>query len=344
VAVTDRTHLDILVPELPSALERAWPSASARRIADVLARAARYPAAQPDYEHALLALCGIADSGAAEGSPPLAGASAICDLGLPVAAVPAGLVRADPVHLRADPTRLVLFDAETVGLDDDEADALLALLNEAFAADGHVFRRGAAATRWYVELAFCPATPGTSPARLRGLPLAPDAAARRAHAGLERLLTEVQMVLYECPINIARERAGKAPVNSIWLWGGGALPRPQRPRLSRLVSSDFLARACAAYAGTPALDTLAALPGALHAAQGGLAVICAPDSDEAQPDRFVHEVLDPVLAALRGGRLGSAAVHCTAGEYRLSRWSRWRIWRGGDALIAAWRALHATQP
>jgi len=344
VAVTDRAHLDILVPDLLSALERAWPSAPARRLADVLARAARHPAAQLDYEQALLALCGIADSGAADGSPPLAGASAACDLGLPVTAIPVGLVRADPVHLRADPTRLVLFDAETVGLDDDEADALLALLNEAFAAEGHEFRRGAAATRWYVELAFCPATSGASPARLRGLPLAPDATARRAHAGLERLLTEVQMVLHECAINVARERAGKAPINSIWPWGGGALPRPQCPRLSRLVSSDFLARACAAHAGTPVLDTLAGLPSALHAARGGLAVICAPDSDEAQPRRFVPDVLEPALAALRDGNLGSVALHCAADEFHVSRWSRWRVWRSGDALIAARRALRATEP
>ena len=343
MAASDRAHLDILVPDLLRALERAWPNAPARRLADVLARATRQPIASPDYEHALLALCGIADTSAVDGSPALAGVSATSDLGLPAAAVPTGLVRADPVHLRADATRLVLFDAVTVGLDDDEADALLALLNEAFAADGHVFRRGAAATRWYVELGFCPATPGASPARLRGAPLAPDAQARRAHAGLERLLTEVQMVLYECPVNAARERAGKAPINSIWPWGGGALPRPQHPRLSCVVSSDFLARACAVHAGTPVVETLAGLARALHAPRGRLAVICAPDSDEAQPDRFVADVLEPALAALHGGRLGSIVLHCADGGFQVSRWSRWRLWRGGAALIATRRALHAAE-
>lgn len=338
--MTVRAHLDILVPDLLRALERAWPNAPARRLADVLARAARSPAGQPDYEHALLALCGIADSGVAEDSPPVAGISAVCDLDLSPTAIPAGLVRADPVHLRADPTRLVLFDAETVGLDDDEADALLALLNAAFGAEGYRFRRGAAAARWYVELAFCPATPGASPARLRGLPLAPDAQARRAQAGLQRLLTEVQMVLHECPVNLARERAGRAPINSIWPWGGGTLPRPPQPRLARLVSSDFLARACAAHTGTPVVETLAGLPGALHGAQGRVAVVCAPDSDAAQPDRFVPEVLEPALAALHGGVLGSIALLCGDVEFQVSRWSRWRRWRGGEAFIAAQRALH----
>ena len=35
------------------------------------------------------------------------------------------------------------------------------------------------------------------------------------------LLNELQMLLFEHPVNQAREARGELPVNSLWLWGGG---------------------------------------------------------------------------------------------------------------------------
>ncbi|MEX2481787.1 MAG: hypothetical protein WD928_13095 [Gammaproteobacteria bacterium] len=340
MAVSDRAHLDILVAELPSALVGAWPGAAARRLAGVLARAAEQTAPAGDYEHDLLRVCGMASGSESACSPPLAAICAAADLGLAVDAIPSALVRADPVHLRADPARLVLFDATTIGLDEGEADALIAHLNAAFADDGLRFRRGAAPTRWYVELPHCPQVPGASPNRLRGVPLSADAAARRAHSGLERLLTEIQMVLHDCPPNAARAAAGLAPVNSLWPWGAGPLPKPSHGFLSVLVSTDFLARACAAHAGIPVEDSLTRLPAVLNAAHDRLAVVCAPDTDQALPECFVPAVLEPALAALQGGRLAGITVHCAEHRYVLDRWSRWRVWRKGEILLDRLRAAH----
>lgn len=39
-----------------------------------------------------------------------------------------------------------------------------------------------------------------------------------------RLWNEVQMVLFDCPENQAREAAGKVPINSLWFWGQGRMP------------------------------------------------------------------------------------------------------------------------
>lgn len=39
-----------------------------------------------------------------------------------------------------------------------------------------------------------------------------------------QLWNEVQMVLFDCPENQAREAAGKVPVNSLWFWGQGTMP------------------------------------------------------------------------------------------------------------------------
>lgn len=47
------------------------------------------------------------------------------------------------------------------------------------------------------------------------------------------ILSEIEMALHEHPVNVRRIEEGKAPVNSLWLWGGGMAPekitRPQPP-------------------------------------------------------------------------------------------------------------------
>ncbi|QNM94865.1 hypothetical protein [Chitinimonas koreensis] len=131
---------------------------------------------------------------------------------------PAGhWLRADPVHLRPDRDRALLFDASAFDLDAGEAAQLVAGLNALYAADGLHFL-AATPTRWYLRLAE-PAAIATTPlAEAAGhdirpcLPAGPDAL--RWH----RLLNEIQMYLYSHPVNDAREARGLLPVNSVWPW------------------------------------------------------------------------------------------------------------------------------
>jgi hypothetical protein len=41
---------------------------------------------------------------------------------------------------------------------------------------------------------------------------------------VRRWLNEIQMLLHEHPVNVAREERGEPPLNGIWLWGGGKPP------------------------------------------------------------------------------------------------------------------------
>lgn len=133
------------------------------------------------------------------------------------------LLRADPVHLRADISDLVLFDAAQIDLSPPEAEALARTVNDAL--DPHGPRLDASHPhRWYVALD-APVRIVTTPlSRVVGagiseaLPRGPDAA--RWH----RWMNEVQMALHECPVNVERERRGAAPINSVWVWGAGSLP------------------------------------------------------------------------------------------------------------------------
>jgi hypothetical protein len=40
-------------------------------------------------------------------------------------------------------------------------------------------------------------------------------------AQLRRLMTEMQMLLHEHPLNLARERRGEPAINGVWPWGAG---------------------------------------------------------------------------------------------------------------------------
>ena len=40
---------------------------------------------------------------------------------------------------------------------------------------------------------------------------------------LRRLMTELQMLLHEHPVNLRRQARGAAPINALWLWGAGQL-------------------------------------------------------------------------------------------------------------------------
>jgi hypothetical protein len=89
-----------------------------------------------------------------------------------------------------------------------------------------------APTRWYLAHELLTELPTASLDRVIGrnpdmwMPDRPEAAT------LRRLMSEVQMLLYQHPVNEAREAAGLPPVNSIWLSGCGlrqveSQPAPQ---------------------------------------------------------------------------------------------------------------------
>lgn len=154
-------------------------------------------------------------------------------------------LRADPVHLRVGRERVTLADSTLFDLNESEAQALIASLNEHFTADGlrvHCF----SPKRWYVRAQGTPRMQTASLADVAGqdvhgyLPTGADA------GEWNRLFNEVQMLLHGHPVNEARESAGAPAINSVWFWGGGTRPRvPGRP-FDAVWSTDTFACALAA--------------------------------------------------------------------------------------------------
>jgi hypothetical protein len=67
----------------------------------------------------------------------------------------------------------------------------------------------------------------TEPARCVGMNMA---AARPRSQALRRLGAEIEIWLYEHPVNRSRSERGEPPVTALWLWGGGTwAPAPRAP-------------------------------------------------------------------------------------------------------------------
>jgi hypothetical protein len=254
-------------------------------------------------------------------------------------------LRADPVCLQPDRATLRLLPSASFTLDTAEADALIALLNAELGSAGWQLYRGRSPRRWYLGLdAPADATAPAPDQVARGdydrcLPSGTDAMRHR------RWLNDAQMVLHGAAVNAARERRGVLPINSIWLWGGGAAdPVPASgtglasAALQRLFADDPLSRALASRLGWPCLP----LPDAqtLHqellAGRGTPAsLVIVPDSDlPISPVDYLASLAATLRALLWQGAGRRVVIDTGRDRWTLGRFDALCFWRRGQPLLA----------
>jgi len=137
------------------------------------------------------------------------------------------ILRADPVHMQADMTRVHLLQVSDFSLLPEQADALIQSLQPLFQEHDMLLRRGQRAggcERWYLRAKSPQPAAWMPPWQALGRPL--DEAllsAPEARVWL-RLQAEAQMLLHQHPVNLQRQQQGLPALNSLWFWGGGQLP------------------------------------------------------------------------------------------------------------------------
>jgi hypothetical protein len=271
-----------------------------------------------------------------EADLPSAAVTRLADTG---ETAPGWWLRADPVHLRADRDRLLLFEHHTFHPTAEEAQTLAQAFNAQFAADGLALE-AVQPQRWYLR--------ADSPPRLRTSELA-EAVGRDIHDFLPRgsdgrpwqaLLNEVQMLFHGSPVNQAREAAGRPEINSVWFWGGGALPKAPASPWVQVWAEEPLARGLAALAGTPTAFLPASGLAWLEQAVGigeHLAVledawVAALYGDVSGWGESVAALdshwFAPLAAALARGELQRLSIVPADGRwYSASRRALWRFWQ-----------------
>jgi len=137
-----------------------------------------------------------------------------------------------PSHWLMGREHFTLLDPNALGLDEASSRALLEAVRPLFEDDGWQLQWGAP-TRWYASHPSLDGLPTASLDRVVGrnpdLWLSADPQDHAVTRALRRLQSEVQMSLYQHPLNDRREAEGRHTVNSFWVSGCGRLPEGTLP-------------------------------------------------------------------------------------------------------------------
>jgi len=242
------------------------------------------------------------------------------------------LMRADPVHLRADPNQILLFNDPHILPDEDEADALLQTLNDGF--DDVQFSRGRHPARWYFQF---PGAVTTFPAQAaKGRSVAKYMPRGDDGNRLRQLMNDAQMLLYDAPVNRAREARGAPPVNAIWPWRGDAVLEQIAEMPDLVAGDDVLTAALAMEYGIewrPASAPQEILGLISNTGCRALAVIGSPTgavagrAQEVTIDEIEQTWASRLLYALRRFELRRLELVTDREVYTITPWHLLRVWR-----------------
>lgn len=146
-------------------------------------------------------------------------------------------LRMDPVELLLDGANVYLIGQDHLLLEEFESEQLLNSLNHFLEQDG-LYIQAASPNEWYCQLAQRPGIQTHTLSQAIGqdiralLPSGPEQNKWR------QLMTELQMLLFQHVVNNQRQQALKPLVNSVWLWGEGAVVKPYRLKDYAAIWSD----------------------------------------------------------------------------------------------------------
>jgi len=259
------------------------------------------------------AFAGIAAGGEAYPGPCAAALYRACG-----AVDAAAAFLATPVEYRPTMSSVQLAPGGVLRLDGAQASQLAQDFNRIFAGGE---QRLAASAEGALFCLFDRAVAASThdPWEAQGLDIGAFQAAGADGPRLRRLMSEMEMWLFEHAVNRERARRGQAALGGLWLWGGCA-PPPRPPRLTGWAAgADVL---------FGALDRQTEFP---RDGRSGVVVLDAPPGSAAWRGAEERWIL-PAIEALGAGTLGRIAV--SAGRrlagiragHRLRFWRRRRPW------------------
>ncbi|WP_018152426.1 hypothetical protein [Leeia oryzae] len=151
--------------------------------------------------------------------------AALTALRLPDAPTTGYWLHADPVHLHPNRSELRVIDTQTFGITPAEANALIDALNLHFAEDGLRFFP-LTPYQWLLHVAEDPKLDMTPLQHVIGRSMDPHLPKGENAIRWHKLLNEIQMLMYNHPVNDQRDANGQPMLHSVWPWGGGSLPAP----------------------------------------------------------------------------------------------------------------------
>ncbi|MGF1643969.1 MAG: hypothetical protein ACFCUJ_10015 [Thiotrichales bacterium] len=252
----------------------------------------------------------------------------------------ATVCRADPAHLRADVSDLIVSGLTAAPLDAAEREAIANLVGAHVREYGGWFQLEADGAG-YLGLPDALGLGTVPPSRAYGRAVRRNLPAASARRVLHGLLNEVQMLLHRAPFNAARALRGAPTANTLWVWGGGTEAVEASHDYAAIVADDALVAGLAARAAIPVDEWLArpAFP------DGDTLIVWDRLLEPALYDdlnawleamQIFETRLRPFLrqALARGAYRELRIIPCNGTLFRLRRWDRWLRWRAPNALNA----------
>jgi len=303
----------------------------------LLARAWKRQGPSGGLEATLCALFGIEVS--PQGNLPTAPFARLAEGGEPDDAC---WLHADPIFLRPDQDRVLLFDASVLALEPEEAAEFITLFNEHFSDDGFTLEAGTT-EHWYLrcekepEVHFHPLTEVMGRTVTPFLPEGPQARQWRS------LLNETQMLFFQAEINQRREVQGRLPLGGVWFHGPGRLAHVANIYWRRVVATNPLAMGLAMNVGAEIvsdMENYSKLPSGPILYVFGELARAALDVDAENWFRVLKEQERFFAENIKSGVRGQAKIFLYPGDGTCriyDRRSKRRFWLRRRALSRYWK-------
>lgn len=253
-------------------------------------------------------------------------------------------LRTDPVHIRIQQDRLILLGSELLELHPEEAAALCTDLHAHFGEAFHPLPLQP--ERWYWRMEQDPQMETTPLSLAVGRPI--DTLLPRGSDAMKwrTLLNEIQMLLFNHPVNQQREARNLPMINSVWLWGGGCAS-PAVSVSGQFYCPDAHLRSVAQQLGMPT-PAWTGRPEELDS--DGLVLLNQLQAFGQYGDvlgwRAAAKELDELWLAplIRSGVALRIEDPVTGNALDFSPRNRWKFWRRRQPLAAPEELLALAQP
>ncbi|MEN8129198.1 MAG: hypothetical protein ABFS45_03175 [Pseudomonadota bacterium] len=245
---------------------------------------------------------------------------------------------ADPVHLRADIQQALLLDASQLRIGIEDARILTDLFNHHFAAEG-VSLAADAVDCWHLRLTGPEALRIQTLRQVRGGDVSPHFPSGDRARYWRGILNETQMLYHDAEPNRRRRANGELAINSLWLFGGGGLPRIKKATWSGVWGDDPLIAGLSRLAAIESQPQPKGLEFLLDMNLSGTHLVCLDDLAIAssyddfpvwgrEMQELQREWFEPLTAHLRAGTIRKCVLYDCAGQmFEFSGRDRWRFWR-----------------
>lgn len=234
---------------------------------------------------------------------------------------------ADPCYLHPDRDQLLLFSG-SLDISSDEADELITAIQPLLDEFGATLTK-LNNEQWNIKLETLPDLEFTALPEVTGKAVQQSLPKGDEQTRLQwlRLWNEIQMLLFDLPLNEKRQNQGKFPINSLWFWGGG-IPELLQNGWQGVIGNDALLGMLAKQVNVECKPSLKAVEfDQIRGKQ--LVVFDALDLEELWPEQLenIELVFVKLWQSIQWNKLKKVNIEIpNFGNYELTPFDSWKPW------------------